>query len=61
MRGYMTELHEYHEKLDSISESRSLYRLRDKLKKYPAGDKVELSTATLLMLVEELIEARKAK
>ena len=46
---------------EPISEPRSLYRLRDKLKKYPASDKVELSTATLLMLVEELIEARKAK
>lgn len=46
---------------EPLDEGRSLYRLRDKLKKYPAGDKVELSVATLLMLVEELIEARKVK
>jgi hypothetical protein len=46
---------------EPISEPRSLYRLRDKLKKYPSGDKVDVSAATLLMLVEELIEARKTK
>lgn len=44
-----------------IDEPRSLYRLRDKLRQHPPDAKVELSTATLLMLVEELIEARKAR
>ena len=39
----------------------SLYRLRDKLKQFPPEDKADVSVATLLMLVEELIEARKAK
>ena len=53
----MTNKLEYHYQVESVSESRSLYRLRDNLKQHPSNAKVELSTATLLMLVEELIEA----